>query len=48
MAILGSSGISAKVAKCRVVGPQKPLTRADTADVFRLRAEVLAPVSIAF
>jgi hypothetical protein len=25
-------------------GPQKPLTRADTADVFRLRSEVLAPV----
>ncbi len=29
------------------VGPQKPLTRADTADVFRLCIEVLAPLSIA-
>jgi hypothetical protein len=29
-----------------VGGPQKPLTRADAADVFRLRSEVLAPVSM--
>ena len=32
----------------RVLGPLKPLTRADAADVFRLCGEVLAPVSIAF
>jgi hypothetical protein len=32
----------------RTIALIEPLTRADTADVFRLRSEVLAPVSIAF
>jgi hypothetical protein len=35
-----------KLRRGRVLGPLKPLTRADTADVFRLRSEVLAPVSM--
>jgi hypothetical protein len=48
MATLGSSGISGKVATRRVLGPLKPLTCAETADVFRLCGEALAPVSIAF